>query len=771
MNLLQRLRPLGPRLSDESGIALIMAILIVLVLTIMVTSALAFTSSDSRDASRSSAGQKAYAAAEAGLNNGLAAAQNAGTDTTLMPGCGSPTVTQLSGGGTATWCGSYNATTKVWTITATGSIANPTGPTASAISRTLTQTATIVPPPYNFVALDTGCDVHTLIVDSSGQLNVTNAIYVNSCNGIPTGQKPDAFDIFDGGGSGGNISAPSIQVVGGWETDAGNTPNPDTVTVNGVRCALAKGNNPVTSAQPASCPQTGQPVVPDPFTAPGTPVNYAPQQTLRSAMTATQTTISASGTALQTGDVIQIDNELMLVTTTGVQRGYFSTTPTTHTSGTVIKRVPLTSKITPPTLGTPACTSTTYGSAVNYSPSQSLSSSMTVSQTTVTASGTAVRTGDVIQIGTEQLLVTAGGGTRNLTVQRAYNGTTAATHTTGTSIKNVPAITQGTAANPAPCTIASGTVTLQPGTYYGGICIGAWTGSSCGSKIGGSCTAGNAPIAYNPAVLVNKPSSSLSATTTSVPVDWSGSSTPDPVSTGDVIKIDNEQMLVTSAPATNGSATLTVTRGYNGTTAATHSNNAAVTRVPPVGTAHVTLAAGTYVIAGGGLFVCGLSTLSAPNVLIYNTQDSSQTSGSGAIDQFEINTTGSVSLGPQTSGPYEGLTFLQDQNLAVAPTDTCANKTYFNLNPVPNLPTQAQINEYDVALLSMASSGTNGALGSVSGSFYGPANTTTFADSVSGRANLAVLTSCILINGGNSTFDFQPTGLFGTSWVIGPQSG
>ncbi len=190
--------------------------------------------------------------------------------------------------------------------------------------------------------------------------------------------------------------------------------------------------------------------------------------------------------------------------------------------------------------------------------------------------------------------------------------------------------------------------------------------------------------------------------------------------------------------------------------------------VPPVSTAHVTLAAGTYVIAGGGLFVCGLSTLSAPNVLIYNTQDSSHTSGSGTIDQVEINTTGSISLGPQTSGAYEGLTFFQDPNQAVAPTDTCENRTYFGNNPGP---TQAQLNEYDVALLSMASSGTNGALGSVSGSFYGPAYTTTFADAVSGTANLAVLTSCILINGGNSTFNFQPTGLFGTSWVIGPQAG
>ena len=767
MSVFRRLATHARRgLSDESGIALIMAIMIVLVLTILVTSALAFTSSDSRNASLSGAGQKAYAAAEAGLNDGLAAAQKAGTDTTQMPGCASPTVSQLTGGATASWCGTYNSSTKVWTISSTGLVSNPTG--ANSISRTLTQTATIVPPPYNFVALDTGCDVHTLIVDSSGQLNVTNAIYVNSCNGIPTGQKPDAFDIFDGGGSGGNISAPSIQVVGGWETDAGNTPNPDTVTVNGTRCALAKGNNPVTSSQPSSCPQTGQPVVPDPFTAPDTPVSYSPRQTLRSAMTATQTTISASGTAISTGDVIQVDNELMLVTTTGVQRGYYDTTPTAHARNTEIKRVPLISKIPSPTVGSPACTSIVYGTPVNYSQAQTVSTAMTASQTTLRASGSVIQTGDVIQIGSEELLVTGGGGTRNLTVQRAYNGTTAASHTSGLSIKYVPATTLGSAANPAPCTIASGTVTLQPGTYYGGICIGAWTGSTCGSKIGGSCTAGNAPFAYSPAVQL---SSSITSTTTSIPVDWSGSRTADPVSTGDVIQIGSEQMLVTSAPSTTGSATLTVTRHYNGTSAASHSNNSAVNEVPQVGTAHVTLAPGTYVIAGGGLFVCGLSTLSAPNVLIYNTRDASHTSGSGAIDQFEINTTGSVSLGPQTSGAYDGLTFFQDPSQAVAPSDTCVNKTFFNSNPDPALPTQSQINEYDIALLSMASSGSNGALGSVSGSFYGPADTTTFADSVSGRANLAVLTSCILINGGNSTFDFQPTGLFGTSWALGPQSG
>jgi Tfp pilus assembly protein PilX len=709
MSVLQRstaalrpvLRPaparLRQRLADERGIALIMALAVMLTLTVLVASTLAFTSSDSRDASRSVGTQKAYAAAEAGLNDALAAVQVAGSDTTKMSpspafaGDTSATVTSLTAGATATWGGSFNSTTKVWTLKSIGAVPNPTG--ASAITRTLTQTATLTPPPFNFVALDTGCDVHTLIVDSSGQLNVTNKMYINSCNGVQTGVKPDAFDIFGTVGSG-NISAPSIQVVGGWETDGGVTPNSHTVTVNGIRCARAKGNNPVSSSQPTGCPLTGQPSIGD----------------------------------------------------------------------------PLAGKVSPPALGSAACTSTGYGTPANYSPSQTVSTSMTVSTTTLKSSGTAIQNGDVVQIGTEEMLVTAGGGTKTLTVQRAYLGTTAATHNSGTTIQKVPAVTYGTAANPAPCTIASGTVTLQPGTYYGGICIGAWSGSSCGSNIGGSCQDGNAPVAYSPAVLLNA-SSGISSTTTSIPVDWSGSSTADPVSTGDVILIGSEQMLVTNAPATNGSATLTVTRHYNGTTAATHSNNSAVTQEPPVGTANVTFAPGTYIMAGGGLFLCGVSALSAPDVLIYNTQDPSKTSGSGAIDQVEINTTGSVSLGPQNSGAYEGLTYYQDPNLAVAPSDTCENRTYFANNPDPNAPTQSQVDEYDLALMSMASSGSNGALGSVSGSFYAPANTAEFADAVSGTANLAVLTSCILIDGGNSTFAFQPSGLFGSTWVLGPQAG
>jgi len=52
--------------------ALVMALAVMLVLTILVTSTLAFTSSSSRDASLKQSGQSAYALAEAGLNQAQA---------------------------------------------------------------------------------------------------------------------------------------------------------------------------------------------------------------------------------------------------------------------------------------------------------------------------------------------------------------------------------------------------------------------------------------------------------------------------------------------------------------------------------------------------------------------------------------------------------------------------------------------------------------------------------------------------------------------------
>ena len=61
-----------PRLRDESGVALIMALGVMLVLTIALSATILFTSASARHADNSNAGQKAYALAEAGVNNAIA---------------------------------------------------------------------------------------------------------------------------------------------------------------------------------------------------------------------------------------------------------------------------------------------------------------------------------------------------------------------------------------------------------------------------------------------------------------------------------------------------------------------------------------------------------------------------------------------------------------------------------------------------------------------------------------------------------------------------
>ena len=148
-----------------------MAIAVMLVLTVLATSTLAFTNSNSRDAGRSTAAQKAYAAAEAGLNDALAAVQVAGSDTTKM----SPSPTHA---GTSTPPSPRSPAERDRDLGRHLQLNNQgldpqlhrcgvepdNWPTASAITRKLTQTATITPPPYNFVALNTSCDSHTLIV-------------------------------------------------------------------------------------------------------------------------------------------------------------------------------------------------------------------------------------------------------------------------------------------------------------------------------------------------------------------------------------------------------------------------------------------------------------------------------------------------------------------------------------------------------------------------------------------------------------------------------
>ncbi len=69
------------------------------------------------------------------------------------------------------------------------------------------------------------------------------------------------------------------------------------------------------------------------------------------------------------------------------------------------------------------------------SSSDTLNGAINSSVTSITlASGTATQTGTQLQIGSEKMLITAGGGTSSLTVERGYAGTTAASHSNGAAV-------------------------------------------------------------------------------------------------------------------------------------------------------------------------------------------------------------------------------------------------------------------------------------------------------------------------------------------------
>ena len=157
------------RLQDESGIALVMALGIMLVLTIALTAVITFTAAGARDAGRVNAGQQAYALAEAGVNNALAVLNANYPDTTTaypgprcllnpqtppadfpgvepgLPACASSTpFTSMPDSSrpneTVTWWGRLRNVPGMgitWVINSTGSVPNPTGPGAAAVTRTI----------------------------------------------------------------------------------------------------------------------------------------------------------------------------------------------------------------------------------------------------------------------------------------------------------------------------------------------------------------------------------------------------------------------------------------------------------------------------------------------------------------------------------------------------------------------------------------------------------------------------------------------------------
>lgn len=138
-------------LRREDGIALIMAMGVLLVLSILGSTVIYYTSSNARSANWSNQDGRTYSVAEAALHNALAVLFKPGINpynkyAFCDVGASLPcTRTATYDNGTATWSGTFDDVAKEWTISASGSKTNPTG--AANISRKMTVKVAVTPAP------------------------------------------------------------------------------------------------------------------------------------------------------------------------------------------------------------------------------------------------------------------------------------------------------------------------------------------------------------------------------------------------------------------------------------------------------------------------------------------------------------------------------------------------------------------------------------------------------------------------------------------------
>jgi hypothetical protein len=102
-----------------------------------------YSSSNARNAEYSNRSASAYGLAEAGINEMMAVLSKP-ENNALMPGL-LPETTHEHDTGTVTWSGTLDPLTQTWSLTSTGRLANPTGPGAADVERTLTAKVPVTP--------------------------------------------------------------------------------------------------------------------------------------------------------------------------------------------------------------------------------------------------------------------------------------------------------------------------------------------------------------------------------------------------------------------------------------------------------------------------------------------------------------------------------------------------------------------------------------------------------------------------------------------------
>jgi hypothetical protein len=158
MRLRQRVQ-----LRSERGMALVMALGMTIVLGIVGTTAMMYSTSDAKEATQTGSRQSAFTLAEAGINNTMSVMMlptNNALDPDLLPKCtnngtkySDPTADRTStstwlhatlGGGTVDYCGTLVRSSALWYLTSIGNARNP-NQASSNVTRTLEATVTVTP--------------------------------------------------------------------------------------------------------------------------------------------------------------------------------------------------------------------------------------------------------------------------------------------------------------------------------------------------------------------------------------------------------------------------------------------------------------------------------------------------------------------------------------------------------------------------------------------------------------------------------------------------
>jgi hypothetical protein len=237
-------------LADERGIALVMALGILVALTIGLTATLALGSSSQRHAATGVAEQRAFALAEGAVNNAIAglAARYPNQASAGNPLWAAPASAPAADGSTAAWSGAFTPSVGgggTWTLTGKGSIPNPNGGAPLTRTSKARIAVTRLAAPFNSYGLfSSGSDCATNGVTLSGGISVNVPVYVASCLTLGGNPGPAPAKIFEPN------SPPTVTVQVGGQ-----------LSFQGAQATIGTAASPVKWVSAGSCPSCSAPTV------------------------------------------------------------------------------------------------------------------------------------------------------------------------------------------------------------------------------------------------------------------------------------------------------------------------------------------------------------------------------------------------------------------------------------------------------------------------------------------------------------------------------